>query len=146
MRNLVVLVVLLAVSAWAGEAFIGSIYVSDGGTVSNATTGYGSAGCSKQTDSAGAGACDQAFPIGQGIKLTIRCPDAALFSANRNTTDAGIGLPLAVDEKFPTSTSNAPCSISLPDGGNYVGGCVSIAPAPGAAAARCRVFVRAGTE
>ncbi len=147
MRNLACASLLLATAAWAGETLLGRIYVNDAGTVSNASTGYGSAGCALQTSPSGAGACDQSFPIGLGVKLTIQCDDIAHVSVNRATTDAGTGLKVAVDVMFPTSVSSSPISVSpLPDGGAYFGGIVSIAPAAGATSARCDVYARSGTE
>ena len=137
---------LLALSAWAGETFMGRIYVSDAGTVSNATTGYGSAGCASQTSPTGAGACDQAFPLGSNLKLTIQCDSACGVSVNRGTTDAGIAMALSAAEKFPTSLATTNFTTALPDAGSYTGGLVSISPTPGSATCRCNVFTRSGTE
>lgn len=144
LRNFVLLAALLAVSAFAGETFLGRIYVSDGGTVSNASTGYGSAGCSRQQDVAGAGACDQAFPLGTGIKLLIQSPDSdCCVSTNRATTDAGICFRITANQMLPVSLSNSPQPAALPDGGSYNLGLISIAPPPGSAACRLNVFLDA---
>lgn len=151
-------------SAWAGETFIGRIYVSDGGSVNNATTGYGSAGCARQTDPGGAGACDQAFPIGVGTKLTVQAVEACCVSVNRASTDAGLCMLLAAAEKFPTSVSSSQVSVGplnvlqsdggvvfanaggLPDGGSYLGAVLSITPPAGASSCHLNVFTRSGTE
>lgn len=147
--------VAVSLTAWAGDKLLGVIVVSDGGTVSNATTGYGSAGCSRQQDPGGAGACAQAFPIGPSTLLSIQCRDnSAMFAANKRTTDAGEGIKLAADQFLTTSTAAQsfyvpPISGSnngMPDGGSYVGGIVSISPIAGSADARCAVFSRQGNE
>lgn len=161
MRNLALLVALLAVSAWAGDELLGVILVTDGGTVSNATTGYGSPGCSKQTDPEGAGACAQAFPIGTGMLLSIQCKDqGALVRVNRFKVDAGDGARLATDQWFQTSTGTQAVSVGpllwgdggtrtasgMPDGGTYLGGVVAIAPLPGLTRAECNINNRNGNE
>lgn len=145
----IALLALLALSpaaALAGETFIGRLYVSDAGSISNATTGYGSAGCASQTSPGGAGACDQAFPVGQGIKLTIVTPEACCVSVNRGTTDAGICVPTTAGQIFPTSTGTTPFTQALPDGGTYAGGLVSITPPAGSSSCHALVFYRSGTE
>ncbi len=133
-------------SAWAGETFIGQIYVWDGGSANNAITGYGAAGCTRQTDPEGAGSCDQAFAIGQANKITVQAVGACCVSVNRATTDAGLCLLLADGEKFPSSTAAKPIPASLPDAGSYLGALVTITPPAGAGACRLKVFTRAGTE
>lgn len=150
MKNVLVAAVvvgLLALAppiAHAGERYLGRILVSDGGTVSNATTGYGSAGCANIGQGQG-GNCDKAFDVPTSAKLTFQCDEACVVSANTCGTDAGTGLTNAASEKFPTSTGAA-VKCSLPDGGSYTGGVVSVSPAVGAASARMRVFERSGTE
>lgn len=143
MRNLFAVVTLLAFSAWAGETFIGNIYVSDGGTVSNATTGYGSAGCAYSTQSGPACATDQAFPIGTNVKLTLQPDSACCVSVNRATTDGGICTGLTAGQLFPTSTATTPVTATQSDGGTYSGGIISITASP---SCRLRVFTRSGTE
>ncbi len=134
--------------------------VSDGGSVNNASTGYGTAGCSRQQDINGAGACDQAFVIGANNKLTLQAVDALYVSVNRTTTDAGIGMLLSAGQMFPTSVSALAVYVGpllfpdagirsiggMPDGGEYSGGVVTISPAVGATSARLNVYTRAGTE
>lgn len=142
MRNFSLLVALLAVSAWAGETFIGRLYVSDGGTVSNASTGYASAGCASQSAVGGAGACDQAFVIGVHTQLTIITPEACCVSINRGTTDAGICTPTTAGQWLPTSTSSSLLTqTGLPDGGSYTGALVSIS-----GNCHAQVFTRDGRE
>ncbi len=141
-RPLALAALVVSMAAWAGETFLGRIYVSDGGTVNNATTGYLSAGCSRQQDPAGAGACDQAFPLGTGIKLLIQSPDSdCCVSTNRATTDAGICFRVTANQMLPLSLSNSPQPTSLPDGGSYNLGLVSIAPTPGNSACRLNIFL-----
>lgn len=142
MRTFLAALTLAAFSAWAGETFIGNIYVSDGGTVSNATTGYGSAGCAYSTTSGPACATDQAFPIGANVKLTLQPDSACCVSVNRATTDGGICTGLTAGQLFPTSTGQA-VTTTQSDGGTYTGGIVSITATP---SCRLRVFTRSGTE
>lgn len=155
MRNLLVVATLLASSlAFPGDRLLGVILVTDGGTVSNATTGYGTAGCSHEYDPAGAGACPQAFRIGVNVKLTVQCKDqGAKFVANKYTTDAGEGTTLAADQFFTSSTGAAvtvppgtASTAGLLDGGTYSGGVVSIAPLAGAARAECNISQPNGNE
>lgn len=154
LRNLVAVAVLIAFSAFAGDRLLGVILVTDGGTVSNATTGYGSAGCSHEYDPYGAQACAQSFRIGTNLKLTVQCKDqGAKFAANRSTTDAGEGITLAADQFFPTSVGAAiivppgtAAIAGLLDAGTYVGGVVSISPLAGNSRAECNVFQPNGNE
>ncbi len=69
--------------------------------------------------------------------------------------DAGTGLKLAADEKFPTSVNSytsKPANALNGDGGSaavgvyYCGGWVAVAPVPGASLAVCRVYQRNGFE
>lgn len=140
--------------AFAGDRLLGVILVTDGGTASNATTGYGSAGCSHEYDPAGADACAQSFAIGPNQKLTVQCKDqGAKFSANRYATDAGQGVTLAADQFFPTSVGQ---SIFVPagtaaiagllDGGTYTGAAVAISPLAGASRAECNIMAPDGKE
>ncbi len=134
MRKLVLLAVCVGLSAWAGEKHLGTIIVSDAGTVSNASTGYGSQGFAN------------AFRVPTNAKLTIQCDEAAIVAVNSAGADAGTALVLTAAQIFPTSTGAAVTQKPLPDAGSYVGGLVAIAPANGATTARCRVFERSGTE
>jgi hypothetical protein len=136
--------------AQAGERRLGTMIVSDAGTVNNATTGYGSAGCAGTDDGVPGettpGSCDQAFRIPTSAKITVQCDDAAIIGVNVRGVDAGTGMPVIANEKFPSSTRAGNVKAPLPDAGTYYGGVVSIAPAVGAASARCRVYERDGRE
>lgn len=150
MRNVLVAAVvvgLLALApqiAHAGETYLGRILASDAGTVSNATTGYGSAGCAAIGQGQG-GNCDKAFPIPTNAKLSIQCDEAALLSANTCGTDAGTAIAWPAATMFPTSTGGS-VRCALPDAGFVSAGVFSIAPAVGASSVRCRVYERSGTE
>lgn len=152
---LCVVVYLSPFAAVAGDRLLGVILVSDGGTVSNATTGYSSGGCSLQSGVQGAGACAQAFPIGVSTLLSIQCRDnSAMIAVNKATTDAGEGVKVAADQFLMSSTAATPVTIfalasnnsGMPDGGTYTGGVVSISPIAGASTARCAVWSRQGNE
>lgn len=146
MRNFVLLAALLAVSAFAGDRLLGVILVTDGGTASNATTGYGSAGCASSAGGGWGGACAQSFAIGPNLLIDVQCKDqGAKFAANRSTVDAGDGITLAADQLFTTSVGQA-ILVSLPDGGTYTGASVAISPLAGSARAECNINERKGNE
>ncbi len=158
MRKSILGVLLLAASvAWAGETFLGTILVSDGGSVSNATTGYGSAGCGT------GGACAQAFRVPTATPISIQAITACTVVVNSSFADAGNGVQLTAGQFFTSSTATTPVTVwpinpdggtinshgqwgGVPDGGTYTGGIVSIAPAAGAASAQVTVFSRLGNE
>lgn len=155
MKKLALGCCLLAMTAWAGDTLLGVILVSDGGTVSNATTGYGSAGCAAQgTSPGGAGACAQSFRIGCPMLISIQCKDqGAKVAVNQYTVDAGQGVTLAADQFLTDSTGSCvyvpPGTVAragVLDGGFYTGGVVAISPLAGAARAECNVYSRVGNE
>lgn len=129
----------LSPAVWAGERCYGIILSTDGGSVSNATTGYGTAGCAEPCD------CAKAFNLPAGAKITLQSDQAAIVATDRHV-DAGNGLALTAGQILPTSTSAVPTTIDLPDGGKYAGGVVSVTAAPGSSLVRMRVFVRNGNE
>lgn len=144
MKRIVLASLLFATAAaWAGEHCIGLITVSDGGSVSNATTGYGTVACA--TSESNACGCAQAFSIGLNQKLTIQSDLAVIFGADY-AVDAGNGLVLPAAQIFPTSTSPVKQRAPLPDAGAYWGGLVWCTQANGAAATTCRVMTRNGNE
>lgn len=147
-RFLAALVLFASGVAFSGDRLLGVILTTDGGPVNNATTGYGSAGCSRESDPGGAGACAQAFRIGNPALISIQCKDqGAVFITSRATVDAGIGIKLATDQFLTSSIGNEATIIPLlPDGGRYVGGVVAISPLAGASRAECNVFQRIGNE
>ena len=159
MRRFALILLCVASTAWAGDRLLGVIGVNDAGTVNNATTGYGAAGC--PSDSWGGGAsCTQAFSVGTGLFLDIQCRQAGVVRVNAPHVDAGNGVVLAAGQLFPTSTGTATLSLGpltsadggnkiaggMPDGGTYQGGLVSIAPAAGSTSIECSVFQRNGNE
>ncbi len=148
MKRFLLGALLLSITAWAGDKLLGVVLVTDGGTVNNASTGYGSAGCASQTSlPSGAGACAQAFNIGTSILLSVQCKDqSAMFAANVPTVDAGQGIKLAADQFLTSSTGSSPITVSLPDGGSYRGGLVAISPIAGGSRAECNIFQRTGNE
>ncbi len=143
-RPLALAALVVSVVAYAGEKCVGIIVASDGGAVSNATTGYGSAGCA--ITAVDACACEQAFGLGPAQKVTIQSDSAVIVGADY-PVDAGNGLSLTAGQIFPTSTSSQKMRTALPDGGSYAGGLVWCIQPPGAAATvKCKVMVRTGTE
>ena len=121
--------------ARAEGALLGIILVSDGGTVSNVTTGYGSA-----ASSSGA----QAFIIPTSSKLTIQCDSAAYVETADCGADGGRAMRLTADQLFPTSTGAA-LTCRRADAGSYTGGVVAVMPS-GGATVKCWVRPRLGTE
>jgi len=131
--------VALSPKVWAGERCYGIIVASDAGVVSNATTGYGSAGCAKACD------CAKAFILPANAKITVQSDQATIFGVD-GLVDAGNGLALTAAQIFPSSTSPINTIVDLPDGGKYVGGVVSVVAVPGSSSVRMRVYVRTGNE
>lgn len=139
----VLMLCLVATVVSAEEQLIGRIQSTDGGSVCNYSTGYLQAGCVQGE------ACAQAFALASGGKLiTITCDNGAAVSVSRSGTDAGIGVPLAANEKFFTDTGKTIRIAVTPDGGVYSGAVVCIAPAPANTAVNltCNVFNRTGLE
>lgn len=118
---------LLATTVWAGETYLGTIAVLDGGIANNATTAV-------------------PFRIPKASPISSQCPTASIMGVNTPVVDAGTGIKLGVDQFFTSSTANNNVSTLLSDGGTYVGGVVSICPVAGAATAECKVYVRQGNE
>ena len=125
----------LSRNAFAEGAALGRIYVSDGGTVSNVTTGYGSAASPMG---------DQAFSIPTSSQITTQCDSAVYYDSADCLVDGGHGTRLTADQLYPDSTG-APLRCRAADGGIYNGGVVAIRPITGATA-RCIVKPRRGTE
>ncbi len=150
----------LAPIAWAGETLLGVLLASDGGSVNNANTGYGSAGCAPQGSVNGAGACAQAFQVPASTPISIQCSTAASVKVNAPAVDAGDGIRVVADQFLTSSTattskflgpSNLPdagliTSNGVPDGGWYYGGLVSCSPIAGASTCRCNIYQRQGNE
>lgn len=123
--------------AHAGEpnAF-GCIFVADGGSSNNATTGYTLANTNIQ-----------AFDIGTSTLLTLQCSRGPCHVAvGAAVTDAGRGLYMAANEKITSSTGSSAVVTLKGDAGTYRGGIVSVAQGAGAAAAEVCVFTRSGAE
>ena len=121
--------------ARAESALLGIILVSDAGTVSNVTTGYGS---SASTSGA------QAFIIPTNAQITTQCDSAVYYDSADCGVDGGRGIRLAADQLYPDSTG-AGITCRRADAGTYVGGVVAIQPVSGATA-KCWVRPRRGTE
>lgn len=142
--------------AWAEVSPpLGIITVTDGGTASNRSMCASDAGGTTDVRTSGCASAFLPFVIPTSTKITIQCDQAAYVATGLAGVDAGSGMKLAVDEKFPTSTGATRyicTAASNGDGGSaavgvcYSGGWVSIAPLVGSSLAVCRVFARLGTE
>lgn len=133
----VVALLALVPKAYAGEGnALGCIFVADGGSSNNATTGYTLANTNIQ-----------AFDIGTSTLLTLQCSRGPCHVAvGAAVTDAGRGLYMAANEKITSSTGSSPVVTLKGDAGAYRGGIVSVAQGAGAVAAEVCVFPRSGTE
>lgn len=134
MRNLVLAACLAASAAWAGEVLLGTLKVTDGGTVANRTT---------QTP----------FLVPANALLSIQCDVDSYVMTDVANCDAGTCVKLGAGMLLPTSVNSSKTLTgyaSNPDGGaalavTYTGGWVASAPASGATST-CRVFSRTGQE
>lgn len=132
--------------AHAGEALLGKLVVSDGGTTANRCTGWGAY--------TGTGS----FVVAPLTKVTIQCDAAAYVLTDVAGCDAGNCVYLSANEKFPTSINTSKtltCKAFNSDGGaaghsvTYTGGWVAMYPDPAAAAGAsttCKVYSRKGDE
>lgn len=148
MRKLAWLVVCVAVAAavlsfapdaHAGEKnALGCIFVADGGSSNNATTGYNIANQNIR-----------AFDIGTSSLITIQCLTGPCHVAvGEATTNSSRGLYLASLEKITSSTSTTKVQTTKADGGAYNNAIVSVAqsnPTSATPATVC-VFERLGNE
>lgn len=123
--------------AHAGEPNnLGCIFVADGGSSNNATTGYGLAS-----------PLVAAFDLGTNQPITLQCLAGPCSVAVGNAaTDAGRGLWMADKEKITSSLGSLAVTTFRADGGVYTGGIVSVAQASGATSAQLCVFSRNGNE
>lgn len=129
-------------NALAEENLVGKIAISDGGSVCNFSTGYLSPDCTLAE-----GNCFKSFALPSGNKkITVWCDAAAFVTVSRSGCDAGIGAPLAANEKFPTDTGKTVFAAKLPDGGTYTGAAVCFSPAVGASSTNCSINFRTGLE
>lgn len=120
--------------AHAEDLMVGKIDGHDGGSACNWSTGYGLAGCT-QGDS-----CVQSFALPSGNKLiSVVCDAPCYVTVSRTGVDAGIGVPLATNEKLYTDTGKN-VTATKPDGGVYTGGSVCVTGGVGT------VFSRNGLE
>lgn len=123
--------------AHAGEPNnLGCIFVADGGSSNNATTGYGLAS-----------PLVAAFDLGTNQPITMQClAGPCSVAVGSAATDAGRGLWMADKEKITSSIGALAVTTFRADGGVYTGGIVSVAQASGATSAQLCVFSRNGNE
>ena len=147
MRKLALLAVCVAGPALAGETLLGTLISSDGGVVTNRTTGYTAYACPANTS----GGC---FVVTPQTKITVQCNQAAYFLTDSASASSTTGLRLSADQMFPSSiNTNKTLTAGAynSDGGSagvavtYTGGWVSAQPQSGASLT-CRVYSRSGTE
>lgn len=133
--------------AHAGEKYLGSLVVSDGGTVANPCSGWGA-----YKGDAGA------FGLPSLALVTIQCDGIAYVLTDVAGCDAGRCVYLAANTPFPTSVNGAKslaCKAFASDGGvaghavTYSGGWLAMSPDYAAGASTvttCKVFDRSGKE
>jgi hypothetical protein len=146
-RKFTAVVLLAPALAFAGEVLLGTLIVSDGGTVSNRTTGWTAYACPSNTT----GGCFVVQPLS---KVSIQCNQAAYVITDLAGADAGTGVRLDADQFFQTSVNTNKTLTGHAynsDGGTaghavtYTGGWVAAAPQSGASLS-CRVWSRKGDE
>lgn len=125
MTRVLLLSVLVALPALAGEVFKGIIVSGAGADTTNATTAA-------------------PFCINKTAKLTIACTASAFICIGNSTCTASLaganpGVPVIASEKFPTSAN----SLNTVVISSQVCGVVRIV---GTAAVNCVVWERTGTE
>ena len=116
-------------SAFAGELYLGTIAVTDAGSVNNGQTAT-------------------TFYINPQATLTIQCDAGAYVITDRitvGTADSGPGILLNAGQAFPTSI-NGPKNLPLRDAGVQANaGIVAVKPASGATVG-CDVYSTKGNE
>ncbi len=166
MRRLVLLAVCGATAAWAGERYLGTLYVRDGGSTNNAETtrlGTGIQGDGGLVVADG-GATDSlysraSFVVPSNAKLSLQCRGDSYVGVDVRGCDAGRCLRLPGEYLLPTSTGEQKTftvtyftGVVNYDGGlatataTYSGGLVAASPCDGGASLTCDVFSRSGTE
>lgn len=140
-KPLAVLLVLLATAAWAGEALLGRLVVTDGGTTTNR--------CTLWHNYAGG----SAFVVSPLSKISIQCDGDAYVLTDVAGCDAGQCLKVTSGTIFPTSVNTSKtltCKAFASDAGTaghavtYTGGHVAMACASGPCT--CGVYSRKGDE
>lgn len=158
---------ILASVGWAGETYLGTIRVYDGGTSNNCETTMLDAG--RRSDGGlltpDGGPTDRLYaniPFAipgypSGAPITMVCDNDVVSLPNRRYCDAGECPPWYTAQWLPTSTTSisftypALLGYQLTDGGlasetrTCSGGVVSIAPLSGLSAT-CKIFSRLGNE
>jgi hypothetical protein len=130
----VVVLVAVALTARAGEIYLGTIYSYDGGVTSNRYSP------------------DGGFPIGFPSRVSIQCNADVCVCTDRDRAacTCTTGVQVSSGVLFPTSVDNSSNALSptLSDGGftTVGGGLISIFPVTTTAAATCDVFGRSGRE
>jgi hypothetical protein len=136
---------LLSTAAFAGEAYLGTIRVFDGGTSNNAQT----------TLADGGSFVLAGFAIPVGAKISLQARQDVYVGTGVQGCDAGRCLRLPAEYLLPTSTGTSPTylrfSYTLPDAGtsttgSYNGGVVAVAPTDGGVTATVDVYLRNGNE
>lgn len=135
---LALVLVILGLSAWGGEVYVGTISSFDGGVSDNRYLP------------------DGGFAIGAGnsMEISVQCASTVAVYVCTDVARAGCttstGALLSPGELRRTSLKRSTVALApvLSDGGfvAVAGGVVSILPVGGATAATCKVFGRSGRE
>lgn len=113
--------------ARAGEVYLGTIAVTDAGSVNNGTTAT-------------------PFYVNPQALLTVQCDGGAYVITDTPTVTAGRGILLSAGQAFPTS-NNGPHNLTYRDGGVQGNqGIIAVRPVAGAAYVGCDAFSRKGNE
>ena len=121
-----VLACALAMPAAASERYLGKIASAAGGDTTNATTAA-------------------PFVVPFGVKLTVWCDAAAFVAVDTATASSATSgaLPVALQEKFPTSTGSQGSTAAVVTIGSFQSAVIRIS---GPAVVNCYVSARQGTE
>lgn len=135
MKRLICLVGLVVSAAvLAGELRLGTIVVTDGGTANNRNTGT-------------------TFLLPTAGQISVHTDEGCFVGVDVSGCDAGMCIPLAANQLFPTSTNSMHNYTSC--GYNVDGGCtavtsnayyLSVAPPSGGANCHAYVYSRNGKE
>ncbi len=124
---LIVIALLSASTAFAGETYLGALVSAAGADITNDSTAT-------------------PFYVPSDAKITVVCNAAAYVITDTRsaaTTNGTNGLPVSSGEKFPTSTGTQ-VKVSTASGTAAAGG--AIVRIAGAAAVTCWVYARRGNE
>lgn len=132
MKRVVSLIIGLMVAgagtAFAGEKFLGTIFVLDAGSVHSAFAEDGGG-----------------FNMHPRTKITVQCDANTYVCVDRLACTAATGVKVTIDQAFPTTTEGPQTVVNSVDAGVTRTSVVSVIPVTGATST-CRIWSRVGDE